>query len=242
MNIKKYFLFPIHKAKRLSEVIKDFFVFKSQNDGRFTVFWRNKNFQLNDAVKTQSGGGHYLYHPAWALRTILKNNPKKHIDISSILFFPAMLSAFLPVEYYDYGPANVILSNMISKSADLLKLPFKSNSVESLSCMHTIEHVGLGRYGDTVDPEGDIKAIRELKRVLKKGGDLLIVLPIGIPNIYFNAHRVYSYEQIVDYFSDLKLMEFSMLPDDSSKGLLKNPNPKIVKKQKYACGCFWFKK
>jgi len=242
MNIKKFLLSPISKTKRFLEIVNDFVVFKGQNDNRFSVSWRNRNLQLNDAVKTQSNGGHYLYHPAWALRIILKNNPPKHVDISSILFFPAMLSASLPVEYYDYRPAKVTLTNLISKGANLLKLPFKSNSIQSLSCMHTIEHIGLGRYGDEIDPEGDIKAITELKRVLKKGGDLLIVVPVGIPTIYFNAHRVYSYEQIIGYFSDLKLMEFSMLPDNTSKGLIKNPNLKTVKKQKYACGCFWFRK
>ncbi|NDC42314.1 MAG: DUF268 domain-containing protein, partial [Chitinophagia bacterium] len=56
-------------------------------------------------------------------------------------------------------------------------LPFESDSIPSLSCMHTIEHVGLGRYGDQLDPQGDLKAIAELKRVVQPGGDLLFVTP-----------------------------------------------------------------
>ncbi len=55
---------------------------------------------------------------------------------------------------------------MTTNTANILDLPFKGNSVESLSCMHVVEHIGLGRYGDPMDPEGDIEAIKELKRVV----------------------------------------------------------------------------
>ena len=106
--------------------------------------------------------------------------------------------------------------------------------------MHTIEHIGLGRYGDEIDPQGDIKAINELKRVLAQNGDLLFVTPVGKPKIEFNAHRIYSYEQIKEYFSPLTIKEFSLIPD--SGGIIINADPALVKEQNYGCGCFWFKK
>ena len=56
-----------------------------------------------------------------------------------------MVSAFIPVEFYDYRPAELSLSGLEFKHADLTHLPFADNSVESLSCMHVIEHIGLGR-------------------------------------------------------------------------------------------------
>jgi hypothetical protein len=59
--------------------------------------------------------------------------------------------------------------------------------------MHVIEHIGLGRYGEALDPDGDLKAIRELVRVLAAGGNLLVVVPVGRPRIQFNAHRIYDY-------------------------------------------------
>ena len=106
--------------------------------------------------------------------------------------------------------------------------------------MHTIEHIGLGRYGDEIDPQGDIKSINELKRVLKDGGDLLFVTPVGKAKIEFNAHRIYSFEQIIEYFSPFALKEFSLIPDIG--GLIQNADPSLVKEQSYGCGCFWFKK
>ncbi len=152
-----------------------------------------------------------------------------------------MVSAFVPVDFYDFRLANLKLSGLTSRRGDLTNLPFPSNSVVSLSCMHTIEHVGLGRYGDPIDSNGDLKAISELKRVLAKGGDLLFVVPVGKPRVRYNAHRIYSYEQIIKYFDGLTLVESYLIPD-SDDDPLTNPTKERVDQESYGCGCFWFKK
>jgi Caenorhabditis protein of unknown function, DUF268. len=109
--------------------------------------------------------------------------------------------------------------------------------------MHVIEHIGLGRYGDPLDPDGDLKAISELQRVLAPEGDLLFVVPIGKPMIVFNAHRIYSYEQIAEYFSGFELKEFALIPDNPSEGgLIHDATKEQADSQTYGCGCFWFKK
>ena len=51
-------------------------------------------------------------------------------------------------------------------------------------------------YLSPIDPEGDLKAVKELSRVVTKGGSLLFVVPVGKPRIQFNAHRIYSYKKI----------------------------------------------
>jgi len=216
------------------------FRFRSKNDKRFSLRSRNLYPCLSDRVSTTPFDPHYTYHPAWAARVLSKTQPRSHIDISSILQFSAMMSAFLPVKFYDYRPAHLQLSNFESGFADLKKLPFESNSVESISCMHTIEHIGLGRYGDELDVKGDIKAIDELKRVTQPDGDILFVTPVGQAKIEFNAHRIYSFEQIMEYFSGCELVEFALVTDDG--GFISNAEPGMVKDQRYGCGCFWFKK
>jgi SAM-dependent methyltransferase len=171
-------------------------------------------------------------------------NPEKHIDISSTLYFCSLLSTFIPVEFYDYRPAKLTLDNLESREGDLLNLPFETNSVHSISCMHTIEHVGLGRYGDPIDYDGDLKAIKELKRVTAVGGNILFVVPLGAsPRIFFNAHRIYTKDQVVDLFSDFKLQEFALIPEDENDGgLVVDPDPDLLRRQVYGCGCFWFVK
>jgi hypothetical protein len=109
--------------------------------------------------------------------------------------------------------------------------------------MHVVEHVGLGRYGDSLNPAGDLKAMTELQRVIAPGGSLLLVVPVGKPKIMFNAHRIYSYEQILRYFSEIHLEEFALIPDRSdSRGIIYDASQELADAQDYGCGCFWFKK
>jgi len=198
---------------------------------------------LNDKTNTIGVDYHYVYHTAWASRILAKTRPDYHIDISSYLYFSTLVSAFIPVKFYDFRPAKLLLSNLSSESIDLLQLPFENNSIISLSCMHVIEHIGLGRYKDPIDPNGDLKAIKELIRVLAANGSLLFVVPIGKPKVMFNGHRIYSYEQIINYFSELYLEEFALIPDQSEElGILLNAKLDFVDQQNYGCGCFWFKK
>src|SRR5690606_7074270 len=107
-----------------------------------------------------------------------------------------------------------------------------------------IEHIGLGRYGDPIDPEGDIKACKELSRILAKGGSLLFVTPVGGEAIIeWNAHRIYTYEAILKLFPSLKLKEFSLIPEHGQNGgLIRNADPELICKERYACGCFHFVK
>lgn len=208
---------------------------------RFPLRWKDRLPCLHDKTSTTSFDHHYIYHPAWAARVLADLKPSSHIDISSSLHFCSMVSAFLPVQFYDYRPAKLLLDSLSTGAADLLNLPFADGSVASLSCMHVVEHVGLGRYGDPLDPDGDLKAIAELTRVLAVNGSLLFVVPMGRPRIMFNAHRIYSYRQVVSYFSELQLREFSLIPDNAQEaGLIRNASPELADAQSYGCGCFWF--
>ncbi|MGV3764006.1 DUF268 domain-containing protein [Parapedobacter sp.] len=199
---------------------------------------------LTDATSNTAFDRHYIYHPAWAMRIIKSVNPDRHVDISSTLHFCSMLSAVVPTDFYDYRPADLVLDNLTSSFADITCLPFPNDSVLSLSCMHTVEHIGLGRYGDKLDYDGDLKAISELKRVIAPGGSLLFVVPLGRESVIcFNAHRIYDKHQVLSLFSDMELMDFTLIPEDGvDGGLVPNPSETLLAKQFYGCGCFWFKK
>jgi len=247
--------FPSPKIKRSKqlhwlilfiEFLRDYRTFSRLHQGserKFAFSWRDRFPCFGEKTGTTAFDRHYVYHPAWAARILAASCPENHVDISSTLNFCSLVSAFLPVSYFDYRPAELELDNLDSGGADLLALPFLDNELQSLSCMHVVEHIGLGRYGDIIDPDGDLKAIAELKRVLAPGGNLLFVVPVGRPKIVFNAHRVYSYRQVVDYFSDLDLHQFALIPDRADDGgLLECAPEELVDEQNYGCGCFWFVK
>jgi hypothetical protein len=231
--------FP-RKMARFFEVLAERNRFSAQNDGRFTVNWKDLYPCLADKLPATPFDQHYTYHPAWAARILAKTHPTSHTDFSSILWFGTMISAFIPVKFYDYRPANLTLSNWSGGFADLCKLDIESNSLASVSCMHTVEHIGLGRYGDALDPLGDVKACAELVRITQPGGDILFVTPVGSPRIEYNAHRVYSFELVEKLFEGCALQSFSLVPDTG--GFIEEANPELVALQQYGCGCFWFKK
>lgn len=195
---------------------------------------------LNDATPNTSFDRHYVYHTAWAARLLAQMRPTLHVDIGSYLYFATLVSAFIPIRFYDYRPAQVVLPALESGFTNLLALPFEDGSVVSLSCMHVVEHVGLGRYGDALDPDGDLKAMKELARVLAPAGNLLFVVPVGEARVMFNAHRIYSYQQVVDAFSTLELRSFTLIPELGPNGLVPGASPERVAVERYGCGCFWF--
>lgn len=227
-------------SKQLVTAVRQFRELLGHAEHRFDMAWKDRQLHLRDATATTGFDRHYVYHTAWASRVLAETRPAQHVDIASSLYFVNSLSAFIPTRFIDFRPANLGLSGLVSEAGTLMQLPFANNSVESLSCMHVVEHVGLGRYGDPLDYDGDIKAARELGRVVAPGGALLFVVPIGgQARIQFNAHRIYTYEQVLALFPELDLVEFALIPDDGAKeGLIRHADPQLAAKQRYGCGCF----
>jgi hypothetical protein len=85
---------------------------------------------------------------------------------------------------------------------------------DSLSCLHAIEHFGLGRYGDPIDFEGHIKGLHSLHSILKPGGTLYLSCPIGPQRIEFNAHRVFAVKYLLTLLeARFTLRNFSYVDD-----------------------------
>jgi SAM-dependent methyltransferase len=229
------------KFRRFHKEFLSFSQLQARSGRKFEVSWDDRWPCLDDATQTTPFDKHYLFHLAWAARVLARTRPAKHVDVSSALQFASMVSAFVPTEYYEFRPVSLGLDGLTTRAADITHLPIEGRSVSSLSCMHVVEHIGLGRYGDALAPDADLAAMDELSRVLAPGGNLLFVVPVGAPRIQFNAHRIYSYNHIVTGFGALRLVEFALIPDhDDPQGIVVNAPSELVEKQRYGCGCFWF--
>jgi hypothetical protein len=198
---------------------------------------------LDDDVGVHPIEPHYLYHPAWAIRKLREFGIEQIYDFGSTLNFATMASAVSKVVLHDFRPPQIFLSDLECRSCDLLSLEYETDSLPAVSCMHTVEHIGLGRYGDALNPAGDRIAAAELVRVLKPGGLMLFVVPVGQPRLQFNAHRIYSFEQVQTLMQPLELVEYSLIPDDAAQvGMVDNPAPAVVDGQRHGCGCFVYRK
>ena len=196
--------------------------------------------QLHDRQPKTPFDAHYFWMGGWAMRRIVSQRSKQHVDVGSQVMFVNLLSAVLPVTFVDCRPLDVRIEGLTCPRGDILNLPFEAESVESLSCLHVAEHIGLGRYGDVLNPHGTREACAELQRVLAVGGSLYFALPVGVQRVCFNAHRIHMPSTIVDYFPGLELLEFSGVHDDGT--YVECVNSDSFAHDRYACGMFHFRK
>ena len=151
----------------------------------------------------------YFYQDTWAAKKIFEIKPQHHYDIGSSVKTVGIISQFVSTTMIDIRPINLDLDGLSFQKGSILELPFPDNSIESLSSLCVIEHIGLGRYGDPLDFWGSEKSIIEIKRVLKPGGICLLSVPVDHENIiYFNAHRAFTRDYLFSLFEyDLKIVE-----------------------------------
>jgi hypothetical protein len=193
---------------------------------------------LEDKTATTGFDAHYVYLGAWAFRQIVTNRPERHVDIGAQLGWVTCLASVTKVVFLDVRPFPGSVQDLQSRAGDVLALPFGDRELNSLSCLHVAEHIGLGRYGDAIDPLGTRKAIGELARVLAVGGRLYFALPVGRPKVVFNAHRIHDPTTIVQWFGDegVRVEDFAAV-DDSGRFCL-HAEPRDLLDQRYACGMY----
>lgn len=188
---------------------------------------------------TQSGGGHYFYQDIWALHKLAEFQPIEHHDVGSRFDgFVGQATAICPIVCWDIRPPNFQLPRFEFRAGSILELPVPDQSLISISCLHVIEHIGLGRYGDALDPEGTEKAMRELMRVLAPGGQLLLSMPIGQERTCFNAQRIWHPESPMRLLNKLTLAEFKAVDDQGN--FLQTVSPSELANAKYGCGLYRF--
>ncbi len=190
--------------------------------------------------------GHYFHQDLLVAKFIYEENPKRHIDIASrIDGFVAHVASYRKIEVFDIRPIpKSEHENIIFRQVDLMEQQELGNA-DSVSCLHAIEHFGLGRYSDKIDIEGHNKGIANLVKLVSKGGRLYISFPIGKRDeVHFNAHRVFNLNSIFKHPSIskyMKLVRFDYVDENGDLHL--NSNMIDVKiETRFGCGIYTFEK
>jgi hypothetical protein len=206
LGIKRYFNFR-----------KELKSFKQLAGDSLNVFPVKKLWPIyadkNDTAGTLS---QYFYQDLFVATRIFKNNPETHADVGSrVDGFVAHVASFRKLVIYDVRPLNLPVPNVTFRQADFMKPDsIVPESVDSLSCLHALEHFGLGRYGDPICPEGHLIGFRNMCKMVKTGGTFYLSVPLGPQRIDFHAHRVFSLDYLVKMVSpDFEIIQFSYIDD-----------------------------
>lgn len=224
---------------------KTFIKLRNQNS-KLKNFKFGKIYPILNERFSEGGivNGHYFHQDLLVAQKIFMNNPIRHIDVGSrIDGFVAHVATFREIEIFDIRPIKNYVNNIKFKQADLMcSSPNLFNICDSISSLHAIEHFGLGRYGDPVDINGHLKAIENISNMLKVGGKFYFSVPIGSQRIEFNAHRVFSIENLLNILSSkFSVDNFSYVDDDGdlhSNVTLTNEKIKQNCNCIYGCGIF----
>jgi len=232
--------------QRLSFFMKDYRTLEEQlADGR-SPFSVEKFYPCVDERSEQGGvaSGHYFHQDLLVASRIFKNNPHRHVDIGSrIDGFVAHVASFREIEVLDIRNLPGDILNIRFTKGDIMDArSIRVDYCDSLSSLHVIEHLGLGRYGDPVNCDGHLTGLRNMHAMLQQGGKFYLSAPIGPQRIEFNAHRVFSVAYLVDILvKDYRIDAFSYVNDEGK--LIRNASLDSTETARdfschYGCGIF----
>jgi hypothetical protein len=200
-------------------LLREYLVLKEQNErngSKWNVYLTQPRFQER-YESSGTASGHYFHQDLLVARRIFERQPAKHVDVGSrVDGFVAHVAAFRPIEVVDIRPQTKKIPNVTFRRGDLTSLPPEwVGYCDSLSCLHVLEHFGLGRYGDRIDVDGHLRGFASLFKMLRQNGILYLSVPIGAERIEFNAHRVFAVKTVMGLAEGrFELVGFSYVDDE----------------------------
>lgn len=195
-----------------------------------------------------AASGHYFHQDLLVATAIHEATPRRHIDVGSrVDGFVAHVAAFRTIELLDVRALQETGHPRIRyMQADLMDEASVPQAVsDSVSCLHVLEHLGLGRYGDEIDPRGHLRGFNNLLRMLEPGGTLYVSFPIGqATEVHFNAHRVFHPADVLgwaDTPGTVELLRFDFVDDQGA--LHRDANPcGPLPPMYFGCGIYTLRK
>jgi SAM-dependent methyltransferase len=234
----------LRSVQGLPRYLRDYFRFRSGYSGRLELLpclhdWHEEG----GAAKLE-----YFWQDLLIAREIFQARPQKHVDIGSrVDGFVAHIASFREIEIFDVRPISTHIPGVAFKQADLMQpVPGMTDYCDSLSCLHALEHFGLGRYGDPIDPKGHERGLANMARLLKQDGVFYLSVPVGVARVEFNGQRVFDPRAMIDLakanslaLRELKVIRQGGLVEVMSEDELQRSD---LASQRYALGVFVFVK
>jgi SAM-dependent methyltransferase len=234
----------LRSLQGLTRYVNDFFRFRAHYRGSIEFVpclqdWHEEG----GATKNE-----YFWQDLLVARKIFEAKPEIHVDIGSrVDGFVSHVASFRNIEVLDVRPIAARIPGVSFRQADLMSPVLDMRHYcDSLSCLHALEHFGLGRYGDPVRHNGHQQGLANMATLLREGGRFYLSVPIGIERVEFNANRVFDPRTIVKIAVgyDLVLIELMVVHSGGELCAVRINESTLADwaEQKYALGIFIFEK
>jgi SAM-dependent methyltransferase len=208
----------------LSRYLRDYRRLIAESETRPALFEWGRPYPVIDEWASAGGvaSGHYFHQDLLVAQRVFWRNPRRHADIGSrVDGFVAHVAVFREIEVFDIRPIEVQVTNVRFRQMNAMGEidPALVGAYDSVSCLHALEHFGLGRYGDPIDYMGFLKGFRAISSLVAPGGVLYLSVPMGRQRIEFNAHRVFALgylRQMCQTEGDFRVERFSYVDDNGN--------------------------
>jgi hypothetical protein len=228
----------------LPRYLRDFMRFRSRYRGHMELMPCLHDWYPDEgATKLE-----YFWQDLLVARSIFEAKPEKHVDVGSLVAgFVAHVASFREIEVFDVRPISAQIPGVTFRQADLMQpVPGMTDYCDSLSCLHALEHFGLGRYGDPIDVEGFERGLANMAALLKKDGTFYLSLPIGIERVEFNGQRITDPRRLIELATtrSLELVELRIVRNGRTVETVTADERQLseLAGQRYALGIFTFRK
>lgn len=157
----------LRALRGLPVFLRDWAIFRKNYAGKMKLMpCLHDRYEEGGATKSE-----YFWQDLLVARAIHAAKPVRHVDIGSrVDGFVAHVASFRDCEIFDVRPISTAVPGVVFRQADLMNptsLPITAGEgyCDSLSCLHAIEHFGLGRYGDPVNPLGYQRGIANMAHI-----------------------------------------------------------------------------
>ena len=213
--LRQFGLDPIRflKASRfLFRYLRNYLSFRSKvlYPTRFKLLPSLNDF--NDSAG--AADGHYFWQDLICAQWINDENPEQHFDVGSrVDGFIAHLLASREVILLDIRPLPYKIPGLTMVIGDIqIESQREAGAYTSVSSLHSIEHFGLGRYMDPIDPIGHEKGLLNLAAMVAEEGSLYVSFPIGTHVVEFNSQRIIDPLWPQELLKDFVLEKFVVIP------------------------------
>jgi SAM-dependent methyltransferase len=232
----------LRSVQGLPRFVRDYFRFRSSYAGRLELLPCLHDWHEEGGATTLE----YFWQDLLVAREIFEAKPERHVDIGSrVDGFVAHVASFREIEVFDVRPITTQIPGVTFRRADLMQpVEGMAGYCDSVSCLHALEHFGLGRYGDPIDPKGFERGLANMAALLRKDGVFYLSVPIGIERVEFNGQRVIDPRAMIDLAkaNSLALRELKVIWQGGKVDVLAVDERRLsdLASERYALGIFTF--